>query len=146
MVENGDTYKRIEIDEDHYQCGCYWYRCPEYGDVLKECPIHKQATLAVGKKFERERKPDNRYTIELADGTKYVGIYVHWSGGACNRSPEYMLDAIRKRRAGGPVVFAEFVKHCLRLRTENCDRGFHGATGEVDLDIREILHITVEPG
>jgi hypothetical protein len=56
---NGDTYKRREVRPDVYQCGCYWTRTDEYGDVLVECDIHHQATVASVRKFERERIMEN---------------------------------------------------------------------------------------
>ncbi len=51
----GDPYKRHEVTPGKYQCGCYWERIDTFGDVLRECPIHKLATRASVDKFERER-------------------------------------------------------------------------------------------
>jgi len=58
---SGDTFKRIKVSPDEYQCGCKWVRNPPNpygatGDVLIECPIHRQAGRARFLKFERERK------------------------------------------------------------------------------------------
>ena len=53
-MATGDSYKRLQVAENEYQCGCYWGR-NEYGDVLHECPIHAAATVASVEKFERER-------------------------------------------------------------------------------------------
>jgi len=53
---SGDTFKRIKTGPNTFQCGCRWERRPGFGDVLVECPIHKQAGLARLRKFERERK------------------------------------------------------------------------------------------
>lgn len=58
MTNNiGDCFKRIKISDTHYQCGCFWFRDEDWGDVLKQCPIHDQATIASVTKFDRERKP-----------------------------------------------------------------------------------------
>jgi len=51
----GDTYKRREVSPGVYQCGCRWTRNPAFGDVLVECPVHRQATHTSVAKFERER-------------------------------------------------------------------------------------------
>ena len=53
-----DTYKRREVTPGVYQCGCYWEkRNDEFGkgDVLVECKIHRQATIASVNNFERQR-------------------------------------------------------------------------------------------
>lgn len=52
----GDPYKRIPISDAGYQCGCHWEVVPEYGQIFKECPIHKAATEASVKRFEREKR------------------------------------------------------------------------------------------
>lgn len=52
-----DTFKRIKTSTDGMQCGCHWERRYGMGDVLIQCPIHKQASDALVKKFERARKP-----------------------------------------------------------------------------------------
>jgi hypothetical protein len=54
-----DSYKRKEVSPGVYQCGCKWERRDDSfgkGDVLVECSIHHQATVACVAKFERERK------------------------------------------------------------------------------------------
>lgn len=51
MNFGGDSYKRNFID-GIAQCGCYWTREKPYGDILNQCPIHHQATLASVKEFE----------------------------------------------------------------------------------------------
>jgi len=56
---SGDSYKRIWRG-DRAQCGCYWTRIKEYGDVLKECPIHKAATIATVKRIQRKLKGEKR--------------------------------------------------------------------------------------
>lgn len=53
-MSNGDSYKRRMISENEFQCGCHWTKDPVYGDVLVECPIHEQATMASVRKHERE--------------------------------------------------------------------------------------------
>lgn len=58
MKFGGDSYKRNFID-GIAQCGCYWYRHESFGDVLTQCQIHHQATVASVKEFERERKLRN---------------------------------------------------------------------------------------
>jgi len=50
-----DSYRR-RFDGDTAQCGCRWERWPDFGDVLVECPIHKQATAASVERLERERR------------------------------------------------------------------------------------------
>jgi len=55
-MENGDIYKRKQIEQDAYQCGCRWERWPDVGDVLVQCPIHQAHTNASVEKFERERE------------------------------------------------------------------------------------------
>lgn len=52
---SGDTYKRIKVSPNEMQCGCRWERQPGFGDVLIECPIHRQAGAANLARFERER-------------------------------------------------------------------------------------------
>jgi len=52
----GDDYKRREVYTGVYQCGCRWERRQGWGDVLVECAIHGQATLASVERFERERR------------------------------------------------------------------------------------------
>jgi hypothetical protein len=42
----GDIYHRREVSDVEYQCGCKWERTTEYGDVLRLCQIHRQATDA----------------------------------------------------------------------------------------------------
>jgi hypothetical protein len=60
MVDgSGDTYRRREVSPGVYQCGCYWTRCSEFGDVLVECDIHYQATVASVSKFEREARTNS---------------------------------------------------------------------------------------
>lgn len=59
MADSGDSYKRREVSPGVYQCGCYWKREVHYGDVLVECPIHKQAGEASLKRFERKQKEGN---------------------------------------------------------------------------------------
>ena len=54
-----DIYKRVEIGGGVYQCGCHWeHQDDEFGkgDVLIQCTIHHQATVASVNKFERERR------------------------------------------------------------------------------------------
>lgn len=51
----GDSYKRRSTGRNTYQCGCEWVRTM-HGDRLVECTIHKQATVASVRKFDRERK------------------------------------------------------------------------------------------
>lgn len=55
-MRTGDSYQRIEVTPGVYQCGCKWLPRTEHGDQLKECAIHKQATAASVRKFDRERK------------------------------------------------------------------------------------------
>ncbi|MGC0154580.1 hypothetical protein ACPRNU_19160 [Chromobacterium vaccinii] len=50
----GDIYKRRKVDVDGYQCGCRWVRTVD-GDMLAQCPIHHEATVASVKRFDRER-------------------------------------------------------------------------------------------
>jgi len=38
-----DVFKRRLVSKNVYQCGCRWERWRRYGDVLVECPLHKQA-------------------------------------------------------------------------------------------------------
>lgn len=52
----GDTFKRNKVSADAMQCGCHWTRHSQYGDVLVQCPIHKQASDSKVKEFERKRK------------------------------------------------------------------------------------------
>lgn len=65
VIDNGDTYKRYEIAPNLYQCGCYWERQNGFGDVLVECIIHHQATVASVSKFERENKTITKYEKEI---------------------------------------------------------------------------------
>lgn len=53
-MKDGDTFRRRKIATGKYQCGCYWRRDPQYGDVLVECPIHHAAGLISIQRFERE--------------------------------------------------------------------------------------------
>lgn len=53
----GDTFKR-RFTDDVAQCGCRWGRQPGWGDVLRECPIHKQAGDAWLAAFERRAAID----------------------------------------------------------------------------------------
>lgn len=55
-MKTGDSYKRVEVAPGVYQCGCLWIRDEKWGDVLRECALHRQATEASVRKFERERK------------------------------------------------------------------------------------------
>lgn len=55
-MANGDSYNRIAVTKDKMQCGCHWENTKEYGDVLRECPIHKAATQASVIAFEKMRK------------------------------------------------------------------------------------------
>jgi hypothetical protein len=50
-----DTFNRRKVGADGFQCGCRWTRDPAFGDVLVQCPIHRQASDALVRKFERER-------------------------------------------------------------------------------------------
>lgn len=50
---NGDFFNRRHVDVDHYQCGCHWELVKGFGDVLRECPIHRQAGEAELRRFER---------------------------------------------------------------------------------------------
>jgi len=59
MINNGDSYKRIEKSPGIYQCGCYWVREEGWGDILKQCSIHQQHTNMTVEKFERERAKGN---------------------------------------------------------------------------------------
>ena len=52
-MSNGDSYNRIEVSPGVYQCGCRWVQDSNYGDVLVECTIHRQATISnVSKSFK----------------------------------------------------------------------------------------------
>lgn len=51
-----DTFKRIAVSKDKYQCGCHWLRSPVWGDQLIQCSIHGQASAALIRKLERERR------------------------------------------------------------------------------------------
>ena len=51
----GDSFSRIKSGPDEYQCGCRWQRTKWAGDVLKLCPIHRQASAARLARAERER-------------------------------------------------------------------------------------------
>ena len=57
-MSNGDSYKRIEVAPGVYQCGCRFAPRADHGDTLVECPIHRQATAASVRQFERERAKD----------------------------------------------------------------------------------------
>lgn len=52
--DDGDSFRRI-WNGDTAQCGCRWTREPGAGDVLVECPIHRQAGAAALARFERKR-------------------------------------------------------------------------------------------
>lgn len=59
-MSNGDSYNRIEVSKDTYQCGCHWIKDPDYGDVLVECPIHEQATIAHVRRTDGEIEKERR--------------------------------------------------------------------------------------
>jgi hypothetical protein len=59
-MSNGDTFKRVAVDKDRYQCGCHWLRSPIWGDQLSQCPIHGAATVASVREFDRERSAQRR--------------------------------------------------------------------------------------
>lgn len=90
------------------------------------------------KKFERERTPDTRYTITMADGTVYLGVYVHWRGGPCNSSPGDMFIAFQERVRLGIRCFAEWGDFNIRIYT-----GLVYPQEPVDIDIRKIKEIVV---
>lgn len=58
----GDSYRRREVSDGVYQCGCHWVRYEEpveviegvfvRGDVLVECPFHKTITEEDIKKMD----------------------------------------------------------------------------------------------
>ncbi len=52
----GDTYRR-KFTGNVAQCGCYWAREPQFGDVLNLCAIHAAANRVEFAKFEAEREP-----------------------------------------------------------------------------------------
>ena len=56
MRNNGDRYNRVKSGPDTYQCGCHWIKHPEFGDVLRQCPLHQAHTEAAVARFEREQK------------------------------------------------------------------------------------------
>lgn len=76
----GDNYKRREVGEGVYQCGCRWVRDPQRGDVLKECPIHQQATRASVAEFERKRaeKEDRCGILDSWDRFVALRVEVEW--------------------------------------------------------------------
>jgi hypothetical protein len=47
-------YRRRKVSPSSYQCGCRWERRPGWGDVMVECEIHRQATRAAVRRFERK--------------------------------------------------------------------------------------------
>lgn len=61
MKQPGDTFNR-NWTGDVAQCGCRWaLDHPDFMDVARgwiliQCPLHKQASDALVRKFERERK------------------------------------------------------------------------------------------
>lgn len=57
---SGDTFNRIEVAPGQYQCGCRWERHAEYGDVLKQCPIHQQASDAKLREVERQWQKEGK--------------------------------------------------------------------------------------
>lgn len=59
-MSNGDSYNRRKISEDEFQCGCHWIKDPDWGDVLVECPIHEQATIAHVRRTDREIEKERR--------------------------------------------------------------------------------------
>ncbi len=64
-MSNGDSYKRREVSSGVYQCGCRWERTEDHGivgDILRECQIHHQATVACVAEFERERGKPSEVT------------------------------------------------------------------------------------
>ena len=62
-MNTGDTYKRREVSPGLYQCGCKWT-----DDVLVQCPIHHQATVASVEAFERERAARHTTTTGGSNG------------------------------------------------------------------------------
>lgn len=54
-----DPYKRRLVDSDHHQCGCYWERNEEFGDVLIECEFHAQATEARSSKTQKQQRKEH---------------------------------------------------------------------------------------
>lgn len=61
----GDIFNR-NFTGDVAQCGCRWTREPGFGDVLRLCTIHQQASDANYSKFERARatKPQDPHDDE----------------------------------------------------------------------------------
>jgi hypothetical protein len=56
MSNSGDIYKRRKIGRDIMQCGCCWVENEHgSGQRLEECLIHRQATAARVRRFERQR-------------------------------------------------------------------------------------------
>ncbi len=56
--------------KDEMECGCFWTRHPDYGDVLVECPRHAAGEPHAGS------KPDPEDAMVLIDLFKAAGLDV----------------------------------------------------------------------